>query len=286
MFRCVLCLALCLVSAPLYAANMEITEDTVIDFSTPGMEFIHVRGDATLTVRGDLNVRVVSSIKLFDTASLVLEGGRIEKSIWFLGSGNQADFTGGRFSEQFAGSGSGVVNIDGDTQLRARFAFTGGSQEINLRSFYGDGYQPTVDSTVDGLVNVYSDDPRYGRTGAGCVPAGLTSGGTAICGIISILDDTPFLIHQSDQRPNGDTNGDFKVDISDLNNARNYFGASDYRGDTFPMDGIVNINDLNTIRNSFGATSQPQAVPEPSSIAMALGCIALSYTLGRCRYSR
>lgn len=54
--------------------------------------------------------------------------------------------------------------------------------------------------------------------------------------------------------PPGDTNFDGLVDLTDLNNVRNYFG---YEGDDFPGDvtgdGVVGLDDLNAVRNNFGA---------------------------------
>lgn len=271
MFSRVLSLALCLVCAPAFAANLEITEDAVIDFSTPGVDFIHVRGDATLTVRGDLDVRVVSSIKLFDTASLVLEGGRIEKGIWFLGSDNRADFLGGRFDNYFSGNGSGVVNIDGTTEFSGDFSFSGGTQAIDVHRFEHYALAPTVRDSVGATVTLYTPTPWHSLILFDAADFGrrlgsvVTSAGTSH---IAVEDSAKWRILQSDSRPDGDTNGDFKVDIADLNNVRNYFGTNDYRGEAFPLDGIVNINDLNTIRNSFGTSSV--ATPEPSSIAMVV----------------
>jgi hypothetical protein len=67
--------------------------------------------------------------------------------------------------------------------------------------------------------------------------------------------------------PLGDTNGDGVVDIVDLNNVRNNFGASGL-GDT-NNDGTVDITDLNNVRNNFGAVAG-SAVPEPASLLLAL----------------
>jgi len=66
----------------------------------------------------------------------------------------------------------------------------------------------------------------------------------------------------------GDTNGDGQVDIDDLNNVRNNFGAmgqpdGSLAGDAFPFDGRVDIDDLNAVRNNFGAMAAP--VPEPAA---------------------
>ena len=71
----------------------------------------------------------------------------------------------------------------------------------------------------------------------------------------------------------GDTNLDGLVNIDDLNNVRNNFGAmgpddGTLPGDAYPFDGLVNIDDLNGVRNNFGAGAA--AVPEPSALAIAL----------------
>jgi len=66
----------------------------------------------------------------------------------------------------------------------------------------------------------------------------------------------------------GDTNGDGRVDIDDLNAVRNNFGAmgdpdGTLDGDAFPFDGLVDIDDLNAVRNNFGAMAAP--VPEAAT---------------------
>lgn len=62
----------------------------------------------------------------------------------------------------------------------------------------------------------------------------------------------------------GDTNGDGKVDLEDLNNVRNNFGGSG-SGDA-DSDGDVDLDDLNAVRNNFGVVRDSTSVPEPSSI--------------------
>jgi hypothetical protein len=74
----------------------------------------------------------------------------------------------------------------------------------------------------------------------------------------------------------GDTNGDGKVDLVDLNNVRNNFGGTT-GGDT-NGDGAVDLVDLNNVRNNFGAAAGANAVPEPSSLALiALGTLAFAF---------
>lgn len=83
----------------------------------------------------------------------------------------------------------------------------------------------------------------------------------------------------NDDQP-GDTNGDGSVDILDLNNVRNQFGATGnpVLGDTVPFDGVVGIDDLNAVRNNFGA-APGNAVPEPNAFWLMLGCGLASFVL-------
>jgi hypothetical protein len=84
----------------------------------------------------------------------------------------------------------------------------------------------------------------------------------------------------------GDTNADGIVDIDDLNDVRNFFGATGrangtLAGDAFPYDGVVNIEDLNAIRNNFGAARL--SAPEPPALLLALAAIAIGWTTSRPR---
>lgn len=72
----------------------------------------------------------------------------------------------------------------------------------------------------------------------------------------------------------GDTDGDWQVGLSDLNNVRNNFGSPGL-GDT-DGDGMVQLSDLNQVRNQFGAVavmpasaSRLFAVPEPEGRFLA-----------------
>jgi hypothetical protein len=62
----------------------------------------------------------------------------------------------------------------------------------------------------------------------------------------------------------GDTNGDGRVDITDLNNVRNGFGSEGLNvvGDT-NQDGRVDIQDLNAVRNYFGADANHSVSAPP-----------------------
>jgi MYXO-CTERM domain-containing protein len=71
------------------------------------------------------------------------------------------------------------------------------------------------------------------------------------------------------------------VNLTDLNNVLNNFGASgNPLGDTFSagigFDTQVNLTDLNNVLNNFGATGAPAAVPEPAG----LGLLAAAGLLG------
>ena len=70
----------------------------------------------------------------------------------------------------------------------------------------------------------------------------------------------------------GDTNGDRRIDLEDLNNVRNHFGEGEILGppifgEAFPFDGIVDIGDLNRVRNNFGTSA---AIPEPTALVTFL----------------
>ncbi len=102
--------------------------------------------------------------------------------------------------------------------------------------------------------------------------------------------------------PLGDTNGDGTVNLPDLNNVRNNFGATGL-GDT-DGDNDVDLTDLNNVRNNFGATGGGggpggtfagivtygaipggiiNPVPEPSTLLLALAALV---TLGGIRGRR
>jgi hypothetical protein len=85
----------------------------------------------------------------------------------------------------------------------------------------------------------------------------------------------------------GDTNDDGVVDLADLNNVRNNFGATgpDVLGDT-DGNGVVDLTDLNAVRNNFGATrpapaatfSRQTARVRPAAADQALGELLHEWT--------
>lgn len=74
----------------------------------------------------------------------------------------------------------------------------------------------------------------------------------------------------------GDTNGDDRVDLLDLNAVRNNFGLTGdgVPGDAYPFDGRVDIVDLNAVRNYFGNAAPYSSVPEPGSLVTTLALTA------------
>ncbi len=86
----------------------------------------------------------------------------------------------------------------------------------------------------------------------------------------------------------GDTNGDDRVDLSDLNAVRNNFGEAGISvvGDTYPFDGLVGLYDLNQVRNNFGFTAPYRSVPEPGTSVLLLIATAVSLRIAAQRPRR
>ncbi|MDZ4781631.1 MAG: hypothetical protein SGJ19_15375 [Planctomycetia bacterium] len=80
----------------------------------------------------------------------------------------------------------------------------------------------------------------------------------------------------------GDTNGDSRVDIADLNAVRNSFGTAGVgvSGDA-NGDALVNLMDLNLVRNHFGA-GPGSPVPEPSGMVLAALLSMAAFAWKRC----
>lgn len=108
---------------------------------------------------------------------------------------------------------------------------------------------------------------------------------TPLVEIVDLVSDRPspvaigLLFHSGVA---GDTNDDGQVDLTDLNNVRNNFGATDTSVGDADLDGDVDLDDLNAVRNHFGTRFMPPesatAVPEPATawlgIIVLLGAVA------------
>jgi Aspartyl protease len=71
----------------------------------------------------------------------------------------------------------------------------------------------------------------------------------------------------------GDTNADGVVNLTDLNNVKDYFGTDGSLGGATNADGVVNLTDLNDVKNNFGQSLPSaglNAVPEPASLLLCL----------------
>ncbi|MDZ4781982.1 MAG: lamin tail domain-containing protein [Planctomycetia bacterium] len=79
----------------------------------------------------------------------------------------------------------------------------------------------------------------------------------------------------------GDTNGDGEVNVVDLNNVRNNFGASGpgVVGDT-NGDGEVSVVDLNNVRNNFGASAPAPLIERRVTRAQVLDSALESWASG------
>jgi hypothetical protein len=127
-----------------------------------------------------------------------------------------------------------------------------------------------VDGT--GRVDKYSLNGEFIETFAENSAADPALGFVEATGLLS-LGIKPQTYLEGDNDENGNVN------IKDLNDVRNNFGATGATdgslvGDVFPYDGVVNVEDLNLVRNNFGTGGVPVgAVPEPSTAILALAGI-------------
>ncbi|MDZ4780434.1 MAG: hypothetical protein SGJ19_09305 [Planctomycetia bacterium] len=112
-----------------------------------------------------------------------------------------------------------------------------------------------VASTLDGEHDInlpYAAVDQCLTTPFQCIPerVGLAATTWSVLGELGANVFTPA---RGYSRVAGDTNGDERVDVSDLNNVRNFFGSSVIAGDA-NGDGTVDLEDLNAVRNNFGSS--------------------------------
>jgi hypothetical protein len=127
---------------------------------------------------------------------------------------------------------------------------------------------PVAPATLEAWQTVDITQFRDGSTSTFGSPNTFTAG--------TVTQDFSALREMDEDVP-GDTNGDGVVDLEDLNNVRNNFGATGGTvvGDT-NGDGTVDLEDLNAVRNNFGAGGSGKATPEPSTLLLAgLGAAAM-----------
>jgi len=214
------------------------------------------------------------------------------------------DFQGGelraatsvQFSLVNAGGAISPGELAGETTIEGDYTVTSVDAALNielesLASFDKLTVSGSVD--LDGVLNVSllnNFTPSLGNTFTVLTGASLSGtfaqtnfpslGAGLGWDVIYDGDSVAIKIIEQTDVP-GDTNGDGKVDIVDLNNVRNNFGSSGdpILGDTAPFNGTVDITDLNNVRNNFGAGVPSQATPEPSAIVllgMSAGLLALA----------
>lgn len=197
------------------------------------------------------------------TAPLTISGGVFDRSV--------------RFPEPLGG---GTVTITGGD-------FTGGNQALGLdfssvgsikwTAHIHGGHMTGVSAMPGNSIHVYGHWMNFRDYEGYQTLTGVFGDGTAFrWGIPGNDAENVYTLHDLGELP-GDTNGDNKIDITDLNAVRNNFGSAG-EGDA-DFDGDADIEDLNLVRNRFGLADERLSiatVPEPSSLAMALACIGLS----------
>lgn len=175
------------------------------------------------------------------------------------------------------GGSPGKVHL-GDSDITTIFPYT---IHVYGGQFRGDAMIETAGTAS--VANIYGSELRR-LPGTVINRQGLPIPATAVTGILedgtwfrAASPNDWFVLHNSSPPTEylpGDANYDGTVDIADLNLVRNNFGS--YAQGDMDGDGVVGIEDLNSVRNNFGA-ALPQAVPEPSSLAlMALALISLA----------
>lgn len=208
---------------------------------------------------------------------LSMTGGTVDRLLF---AGDNAAMTGGSFSSQLE---SGVMDIQGGTVrgITRKDDIHSGAATINLHGYYFQVYDRGLNEynsyRVQGWLLDWTFVDFYIINNLGRFTRFLPN---------------HFLTYPSDGLA-GDTNGDWQIDVQDMNLVRNTFGGVG-EGDV-TKDGQVGIDDLNLIRNGFGGGSftllseypdqtteyiYSGAVPEPS------GVVLLAVTLLTLRFSR
>jgi len=224
----------------------------------------------------------------FSGASMLMTGGVVEKSMRL--SVDEVTIEGGRVgvpTAQITASG-GTFNISGGEIYGGIYCDRSGcGVHFTGYDFRSYKYEYPLNHhfyyyTIEGVLS----DGHFIQIG---LQADSLSGGANIAPFFNLLNDS---------LP-GDTNGDFAVDLADLNTIRNNFGLrnADRKSGDLDADGLVGLSDLNEARNTFGSGARytlgpeydvrQQPVPEPASFITAavlgLGVLAGTLAQHRCR---
>ncbi len=227
---------------------------------------------------------VGDNFNAYDGSTVNISGGSVRDDFDAF-DGSTVNISGGSVGDNFNAYNGSTVNISGGS-VGVDFDAGAGS-EVNLfgAQFVLDGIDITDSLRLNEPVTIEGRDVAL---------RGLLADGSAFAfnlnsdnqsGEDYFHRDATLTVTLAPRQP-GDTDGDGDVDIVDLNNVRNNFGAMcaedctlaacTLPGDAFPFDGMVNIVDLNAVRNNFGTGASPTTVPEPQTILMAgLGLFAL-----------
>jgi hypothetical protein len=200
---------------------------------------------------------------LMGGGNIVVDGNGVYAAAGFAGGVFKFDYATAQFAQDFAPitglefPASLSLAPDGNSLLVGILGFADGAGRIDRYSLQG--------ALIETFANNSNENPELGFREA--------TGLLVVPGV-----DAPQV---------GDTNGDGLVDIVDLNNVRNNFGATGapdgtLAGDAYPFDGAVDIEDLNGVRNNFG--TEPEPVPEPAAVTLAfIAVAALGMMKRRCK---